>query len=163
MTISFASIFTRCQNASSYEGQRLRDSEGKSLYEVVHITEIDKTLIYEYALECAGLIAKELRFALEGVSYVDKGDTTFNFITDLSLHGRTDDTNMKKDIEGTITAYVMWTWLSNKDTNRSNVWHAIYDTMFKSLPRGIYRRRPRRPSGEQLLPPTNKDFLDPED
>ena len=116
MVIEFDSMFTRCQELSSFEGRRLTDGQGNSLYADTHITEQDKPLIQT-------LVRKAVEMANSRLSS-SVGDIAFS-----TTHSQQEQTRAQKLLEEIVTAYVMYLWLEDKSKERSNCYKEMTEQM----------------------------------
>lgn len=139
MKLTYSDIISRCKDISAYEGGRINDANGNSMFSIVRITEQDYDLLKEFVKQSATTISEIIRFAIEDTQF-DATGVTFTFLSDTRLHGDCNDT--EEAIEGTIVSYVMTQWLSNKSTERTKAWSEIYAEQIRLLPRAFKKKRP---------------------
>lgn len=120
MDIEFDSMFTRCQELSSFEGRRLTDGQGNSMYEQAHITDQDKPLIQ-------GMVRKAVEMANSRLSS-SVGEIGFSLTTSQQVQ-----TGALKLLEEIVAAYVMYLWLEDKSKERSDCYLAMTEQMMSAF------------------------------
>lgn len=138
MTINYSDIFEKAQMFSSFEGGRLYDGNGETLFPVVNITDQDSDLISEYSKQAVNQIASTLRFAIDSTTITDSV-YTLTFVTDTALNT---NRNTTQHIQEAIVAYVMEKWLENKSPERSASYKQIFTDMLGTLVHATNRVRP---------------------
>lgn len=146
MVITFQSIYEQAEELSIFEGRRIRDAQGESLYSTIAITEQDKPIVARYAADAAYLLEARV-LAIDSVTIgtpsgstatADNAhDITISFVSDANLL-----TNVDNETRSVITAYVMWQWLSDKDETRHKAYELIFTTALSALRSSIKRKRP---------------------
>lgn len=139
MKLTYNNIFNRCQDISSYEGGRIVDDKGDSMYSVVHMTEQDKPLIEEYVKQSVESIRTQLYYAIDSISEDAEG-VSISFISDQRLNA--DTAEARKSTESVITSYVMWQWLADKSDERAKAWSEIYNEMLRVMPMHTRKKKP---------------------
>lgn len=127
MDITYESIIEQCKTLSSFEGSRLTDAQGESLYPIVRITEQDEPLIKSYAEQAVEHIHASARYAIGNVSYSDATKITLTYNAGNALGNVPNDT--AKVLNECIAMYVMQKWLENKSEERAKA----YELMFTNL------------------------------
>lgn len=138
---------------SSYEAGRAYNTNGESLYEIVHITHQDQTLVEEFARQASELIAKVLRHLVTDVRIVapiapasEEGEgramqagIVIECDNDASIQYHT---TFESDLKSIISSYVMWKWLESRLPERGKAWQQIYETAMSAIKRGVKRKKP---------------------
>lgn len=137
--ISFAEIFQKAQDLSSYEGRTLRDENGDSLYPSVHLTEQDEPIVIGYVAHGLPQIASALRIAVTSAVQGADGGALISLVTDRTLN--TGACSKPSFIE-MLAAYVMYMWLQDKDATRSEAYKLIFGNMVDAVKSTISRKRP---------------------
>ena len=137
MNIAFADIFSTCQELSEFEGRRIKDASGESLYSEVLITEQDEALVSRLAADAAYLL--EARILSIDSSEVNPAthDITITFVADALLKTASED-----EVTHVIASYVLWKWLEDKDETRHKAYELIFTTALSALRSSIRRKRP---------------------
>ena len=104
-------MFTRCQELSSFEGRRLTDGQGNSMYEQAHITDQDKPLIQ-------GMVRKAVEMANSRLSS-SVGEIGFSLTPSQQVE--------------IVAAYVMYLWLEDKSKERSDCYLAMTEQMVSAF------------------------------
>lgn len=136
MNILNADIFNKCQDLSSFEGRRIKDAQGQSLYPIVHITEQDKPYIDILTSEAMSAVHASARYAFADVSYDNSGIN----VTFVDGNAKNVSGDVEKVLTECIAMYVMQQWLSDKDETRSKAYELIYTNMLASFTRLAYRK-----------------------
>lgn len=137
MDIPFADIFSTCQELSEFEGRRIKNASGESIYSEVLITEQDEALVSHLAADAAYLL--EARILSIDSSEIDPGthDITITFAEDAQLKTASED-----EVLHVIASYVLWKWLEDKDETRHKAYELIFTTALNALRGSIRRKRP---------------------
>lgn len=145
--IKYDDIFKRCEELSSYEAGRAYNTNGESLYEVVHLTSQDKILVMDYIRQSAHAITNALRYIVDDVDIhgigID-GDTSgsgleLTFNSDSSIVYKA---SLDSDLESVFASYIMWQWLDSRLPERAKAWQQIYEAQIAALKRGFKRKKP---------------------
>lgn len=136
MILEYDDIFDKVQMLSSYEGGRITDAQGESLYEEVHVTEQDKDRIIQLARESCTAIQAAARYAFEDVSY-DATGVTMQFGTGNNMNQNSSALQVAKEV---VVSYIMQHWLEDKNAERSKSWGEVFTNMLASLVRIAYRK-----------------------
>lgn len=136
MDILLTDIFSQCQDLSSFEGRRIKDAQGQSLYPIVHITEQDKPLIDVHIHGAMSTIHAGARYAISDVSY----DDTSISITFVDGNAKNISGDAEKVLKECISMYVMQHWLEDKDEARSKAYELMYTNLLASFARLAYRK-----------------------
>lgn len=136
MDILYEDIFDKCQGLSSFEGRRLKDASGKSMYPEVHITEQDKPLIQVLAYGAMTAVHAAARYAVEDVEYTDEG------ITVLFIDGNAKNVSgdAQKVLTECLSMHIMQHWLEDKEPKRSEAYGGMYQNLLASFTRLAYRK-----------------------
>jgi len=134
--ITYNSILSMCRELSSFEGRRLIDSQGESIYPEVLITAQDEPFITRFIKEGASAIHSAIRYALADVS-ADANKVSFSPVVGNGLERASDATKLLTE---TLAMYVMQRWLADKADDRAKAYALIYDNMLASLTRVAHRK-----------------------
>ena len=135
MTIAYDDIFSKCQMLSSFEGGRLTDAQGESLYPVVHITDQDKPLIKHLTGQAMTAVHAAARYAFEDVSQGDEISIAL-----LAGNAKVSSSDAQKTLEECLAMYVMQYWLENKEPERSKAYGTMFENMLGAFTRLAYRK-----------------------
>lgn len=136
MNISYADIFSKCQDLSSFEGRRLKDVNGESLYPIVHITEQDEPLILSLVAQGLASIHASSRYAFDDITYNTNGAT----VTFVDGNAKNISGDATKVLSECVAMYVMQQWLLDKDETRAKAYELMFTNMLGSFTRLAYRK-----------------------
>lgn len=135
MDITFSSLYTRCQDLSSYEaGKGLADD---ALYPLIHITERDKMVLLPWAQSGIEVLTALIGSAVEDVELEDE---TFHITFVPDEHISKNISKAKKPIEEIITCFMLAKWLENKIEDRSKAYMLMFNDLSNALIKRIYRK-----------------------
>lgn len=138
MLIQFENIFSKCQDLSSFEGGRLTNANGESLYDEVHITNQDRVLIHHLVDMATSTLHSSARYAFTDIMQSEDGESIY---IDLAPSNALDSGEKNsKLVEETIVTFVLMKWLEDKNVERSKAYEVMFNNMLASFVRVAYRK-----------------------
>lgn len=136
MDIAYTDIYDMCQDLSSFEGRRITNASGESMYSDVHITTQDEPFVRTFVDEAVSLVHSATRYAIRDVTR----DTTKITLTPTAGSVLETSVNAKKVLTETLSMFVMRCWLEDKSAERSKAYGLMFDSMLASFVRLTYRK-----------------------
>lgn len=140
--IAAEDVAKKCVDLSSYEGRRLTDGSGNSLYEAVHITEQDYDLIDEYTREAAHMLSANARYVIADLNIEDwDSDHDQRELEFACVSSRLADTAQYSQIMlDFIALFAMYKWLEDKAKDRSEAYKLMADNMMTAFIRQSHKK-----------------------
>lgn len=137
MTIELTDILTQVQMLSAFEGRRIVDANGQSMFEEVLVTEQDSDFISHLVDDCCTAIHAAARYAFNEVVY-DDGEVTLTFNHRSAM---AESASAEKVATEVVSAYVMQHWLEDKSAERSKAYEQMFADLLASLVRLAHSKR----------------------
>ena len=136
LSLIISDILDDCVALSSYEGRRLTDGSGNSLYEVVHITTQDTDFVTRHILTAADMLFAHARYVLRDMEVTG---TAILFSYEPSS-GIASLSNREKLIREILSSHAMMLWLADKSPERSEAYKLMTENLLASFDRSAHRK-----------------------
>ena len=144
--IDFSTLMDRCKMLSSYEGRDTYDANGKSSFDGIVIHSVDEHLVSTYIQQGVAHVRHVVEDMLLGVEAITDGEQ-WTFRTDQRRYYSKGLSNIKKNIDEAISAYVMAQWLGGRKDDRVAFYNTLYQNEIVLISDNIFSKSaPKRPN-----------------
>lgn len=135
----------RCKMLSSFEGRDTYDANGKSSFEDIVIHSVDEHLVTTYIEQGVAHVRHVVEDMILSVSPTDGGEE-WTFRTDQRRYYSKGLSNIKKNIDEAISAYVMSKWLGDRKNDRVEFYNTLFQNEIVLISDNIFSKgAPKRP------------------
>lgn len=138
MKIEFANIWEKACRLSRFEGRRMTDAQGESMYDAVALDDRDAPFAYDFVRRAAATLGAALGHVVESCTEGGDGGVEVVFVDEKRLRVPDVDT-----LAMLMAVRVMEQWLADKSKERSTYYGEMFAEVLTTVRMGCVKARPK--------------------